>query len=99
MYLVPLVRANRAIAASLIYPSHPIQAVIVSETISIFAPLLDPQFFSKILGLILAYKYNPTFATLMSQQYLKINLTYNQAEICCLLLFNLLLFINHSYLI
>ena len=95
MYLVPLVRANRAIAASLIYPSHPIQAVIVSETISIFAPLLDPQFFSKILGLILAYKYNPTFATLMSQQYLKINLTYNQAEICCLLLFNLLLLFNN----
>ena len=49
MYLVPLVRANRAIAASLIYPSHPIQAVIISETISILAPLLDPQFLSQFV--------------------------------------------------
>lgn len=95
MYLIPLIRANRAIAASFICPTHPIQAILVSETISICAPLLDPQFFSKILGLILAIKYNPTFANTMINQYKKINLIYNQGEICCLLLFNLLLVFNN----
>ena len=40
MYLVPLIRANRAIAASLIFPENPLPAIAASEVISVIGPIL-----------------------------------------------------------
>ena len=49
MYLVPLIRANRAIAASLIFPENPLPAIAVSEVISVIGPILKPDLFPRIL--------------------------------------------------
>ena len=54
MYLIPLVRTNRAIAASLLYPQHPLQAIAASEIISVFGPVLNPKLCSKIVALTIA---------------------------------------------
>ena len=62
MYLVPLIRANRAIAASLIFPENPLPAIAVSEVISVIGPILKPDLFPRILGTIMAMIYQPYFA-------------------------------------
>ena len=91
MYLVPLIRANRAIAASLIYPEHPIQAIAISELSSVIIPILNPDLFPRILGTIIAAMYQPYFAHYYIKKYYKLNNIHNEAEIFILLLFILLL--------
>ena len=87
MQLVPLIRANRAIAASLIYPQHPVQAIAISEIISLVGPILNPKLLPRILGTTLALMYSPYFAYYFLKKYNEVNTIYHQAEICCLLLF------------
>lgn len=87
MQLVPLIRANRAIAASLIYPQHPVQAIAISEIISLVGPVLNPKLFPRILGTMLALMYSPYFAYYFLKRYNEVNTIYHQTEICCLLLF------------
>ena len=87
MQLVPVIRANRAIAASLIYPQHPVQAIAISEIISLVGPLLNPKLFPIIFGTMLAVVYSPYFAYFYLKKYTQVNTIYHQAEICCLLLF------------
>lgn len=95
MYLTPLIRTNRAIAASLIYPSHPIQAIAISEIISVLIPILNPKLFPRILGTLIAVMYQPYFAYYYVKKYHEINTLYNQAEICTLLLFVLTLSVDY----
>jgi hypothetical protein len=87
MYLVPLIRANRAIAASLIFPENPLPAIAVSEVISVVGPILKPDLFPRILGTIMAMMYQPYFANYYIKKYHELNNIHNKAEICCLLLF------------
>lgn len=87
MYLVPLIRANRAIAASLIFPEHLFQAIAASEVISVIGPILKPDLFPRILGTIMAMMYQPYFANYYIKKYHELNNLHNQAEICSLLLF------------
>ena len=87
MYLVPLIRANRAIAASLIFPENPLHVIAVSEVISVIGPILKPDLFPRILGTIMAMMYHPYFANYYIQKYHDLNNLHNQAEICSLLLF------------
>ena len=87
MYLVPLIRANRAIAACLIFPEHPFQAIAASEVISVIGPILKPDLFPRILGTIMAIIYQPYFANYYIKKYHELNNLHNQAEICSLLLF------------
>ncbi len=87
MYLMPFIRINRAIAATLIYPSHPIQAIAISETISVVGPFINPNMYNKILGLIFAIMYMPNYASYFLNYYNKQNLLHDQAEICSLLFF------------
>ena len=94
MYLASLIRANRAIAASLIYPSHPIQAIAISEFASVIIPILNPEMLPRIIGTMFAIMYNPTFAHYYVKKYHELNTIHNQAEICTLLLFVLTLGIN-----
>ena len=95
MYLTPLIRTNRAIAASLLYPDHPIQAIAISELSSVIIPILNPKLFPRILGTIIAMMYQPNFAYYYIKKYHEINTIYNQAEICSLLLFVLTLSVNY----
>tara|TARA_B100000242_G_scaffold293408_1_gene271422 strand:+ start:1383 stop:1673 length:291 start_codon:yes stop_codon:yes gene_type:complete len=87
MYLVPLIRTNRAIAASLIYPEHPIQAIAISEVISVLGPFFNPNMYNKIIGIMFAIMYMPNYSSYFLNYYYKQNLLYDQAEICTILLF------------
>ena len=95
MYLIPIVRANRAIAASLLYPQHPLQAIAATEVISVFGPFLNPKMYTKIMALTLAMMYNPNFSHFFIQNYQKTQNYYYQAEICTSLLFILTLAIQY----
>jgi len=95
MYLVPLIRANRAISACLIYPEHPFQAIAISEIISVVGPILKPDLFPRILGSIMAIMYQPYFANYYIKKYHELNNLHNQAEICCLLLFVVVLGLDY----
>ncbi len=95
MYLVPLIRTNRAIAASLIYPEHPIQAIAISETISVLGPFFNPNMYNKIIGIMFAIMYIPNYSSYFLNYYYKQNLLHDQAEISCLLLFVLIFGINY----
>ena len=86
-YLLPFIRANRAFASTLIYPQHPLQAIAISEVVSVFGPLLNKDVYSKIIGFVIAITYVPQFSSLLLEIYNKQNKIYHQAEICCLLLF------------
>jgi hypothetical protein len=94
MYLIPLVRTNRAIAASLIYPENPILAVAASETVSVIVPLLNPKKYSKMMAHIIVLLYNPNFASLILESYQNSDIIYYRSEICLLLLFCITLIIN-----
>ena len=91
MYLAGLIRANRAIAASLIYPEDPIKAIAISEVSSVIIPVLNPNLFPRILGTIIAVMYQPYFAHYYIKSYHKLNNMHNEAEICTLLLFVLVM--------
>ena len=91
MNLTPLIRSNRAIAACLIYPSHPIQAIAISELSSVIIPILNPKLFPRILGTTIAIMYQPYFAHYYIKSYHKLNNMHNEAEICTLLLFVLVM--------
>ena len=94
MYLIPLVRTNRAIAASLIYPENPVLAVAASEIVSVIVPLLNPKKYSKIMAHIIAFIYNPNFASSILESYQNSDKIYYRSEICFLLLFCITLIIN-----
>jgi hypothetical protein len=95
MYLVPLIRANRAIAASLIFPENPLPAIAASEVISVIIPLLKPDLFPRILGTIIAVMYQPYFAHYYIKKYHELNNLHNGSEICSLLLFISLLGLDY----
>jgi hypothetical protein len=95
MYLVPLIRTNRAIAASLIYFEHPIQAIAISEIVSVLGPFLNPNMYNKIIGIMFEIMYMPNYSSYFLNYYNKQNLLHDQAEICTILLFILILSINY----
>ena len=95
MYLVPLIRTNRAIAASLIYPQHPIKAIAISEVISIIGPFLNPNMYNKIIGIMFTIMYMPNYSSYFLNYYYKQNLLHDQAEICSLLLFVLIMSLQY----
>ena len=85
--LYPFIRINRAISSILIAPEHPIQAIAVSEIISIVAPLLNPSMYTKTLASLITMMYMPKFSSEILKIHHKQYILYNQAEICCILLF------------
>lgn len=78
MKLIPLIRANRAVAACLIYPQHPIAAIAISETVSCISPISNPKIFSKIIALTIVMLYAPKFTNFYIQKYSQINLQYHK---------------------
>ena len=87
MLIIPIIRSTRAVSACLIYPEHPVQAIAISEAISVIGPMLNPQIFTKIIGTMYAFMFNPSIAHYFIKKYHDINTIYNQAEICMSLLF------------
>ena len=97
MLLIPLIRASRSISACLIYPEHPVQAIAISEFVSVLGPLLNQDLYSVILGSIMAVAYNPRFAYFYLENFYNLNTIYNQAEICTSLLF-IATIVTYNYL-
>ena len=87
MYLIPYIRAGRAVSSCLLMPDNPIVAISISEIISVLGPLLNPKLFTKIIGVTMAIMYNPSFAKYYVDNYINVNNIYKQAEICSILLF------------
>tara|TARA_B100001175_G_scaffold133186_1_gene113219 strand:- start:592 stop:891 length:300 start_codon:yes stop_codon:yes gene_type:complete len=99
MYLVPIVRINRIVAATLLYPQHPIQAIAASEVISVVGPFLNLKMYTKIMALTLCIMYHPNFSHFFIINYQKNQNIYYQAEICTSLLFILTFYINNLNII
>ena len=87
MYYFPLIRANRAISACLIYPNHPIASIAASEVISVLVPIFNSRNYAIVLGLFLSFLHSPEFFDFYLDYYEKKELTYFQFELCTSLLF------------
>ena len=94
MYLTPLVRINRAISCSLIIPNHVLEAIALSEIISVSSPIFNSKNLSRCIAHILTFIYSPNFAWYILKNYEKKDILYHQSEICLLLLFNIYLIIT-----
>lgn len=94
MYLIPFIRINRALASTLLMPNEPIKAIAISETVTLFGPLLNPYMYKKIINMTIILMYIPNYSSNILEYYKNENLKYNQAEICLILLFNLFLIFN-----
>lgn len=57
MYLIPLVRTSRAIAACTILPNHPLIAITASETVSYIIPFINNSPLNAINNMILFLFY------------------------------------------
>lgn len=95
--LQSLIRTNRAISSILIYPQHPICAIATSEIISVLGPFCTPIIYKKILTLTVAILYCPNLANYILTKHYEQSKIYNQGEICCLLLFILIMGIKTIY--
>ena len=97
MYLIPLIRVNRALASVFLYPEHPVQAIAASEIVSVFGPFLNPKIYSRIITATVMLMYVPQHGHYILNYFLKDNKKYYQAEICLLLLFLLTVRIDKIY--
>lgn len=95
--LYPFIRMNRAIASCLICSEHPIKAIAISESISAIGPLLNPKNYLTILSFLLTISYCPDYARHIFEIYNKPFLKYNQAEICCILIFIITIYIQNYF--
>jgi hypothetical protein len=84
MYLIPLIRLNRAIASTIILPDEPIKAIAISEIISAIEPILN---FKEFMVYTVAIMYRPEYSSEIIKIYEKRKLVYKEAEIYCLLVF------------
>ena len=90
LYYQAFLRGNRALAATFINPSHPIESIACSEIISTLEPLFNPRYYNQILSLIFILTNIPDHKLLYIDFFVKKNLQNIQGEICCLLLFILI---------
>ena len=81
------VRSARAISAASLYPSHPLQAIAVSECISVIGPFCNEIFVSKLFGHIFTAAYAPQFTGYILGKLASTKKKYEQAEIILSLLF------------
>ena len=97
MYLIPLIRTSRAIAACSFFPDHPIVAISSSEILSYCVPFIynSPNNALKdmIFFLFYFYLYNDCAKQLINKFKNKYILFY-EIEAICILLY-LLNFINN----
>lgn len=94
IYPYPLVRANRAIALVLINPLHPIESIVISETISTLGPLINPMLSKETICMLMSLYYFPLYGRLFVKKYFKKNQILYEAEVCLLMLFNFIMYIN-----
>ena len=88
MYLIPLVRTGRCIAACTILPNNPLLAITTSEMISYTLPFINNSplysFNDMILFLLYYFNYNDSAIDLMNQFKNKNILNYKLESISIL---------------
>ena len=82
-----LLRMNRAMILSSLFPENQVGAIAGSEIISLIGPYLNPKTSSDALGLAFAILYTPDFSSYFLDLYTKKNLIYLHTEILVTLLF------------
>ncbi len=82
-----LLRMNRAMILSSLFPENQVGAIAGSEIISLIGPYLNPKTSSDALGLAFAILYTPDFSSYFLDLYTKKNLIYLQTEILVTFLF------------
>ena len=50
--LYPAIRVQRAMASSLLFPNHPIEAVAITEIVGTILPLLNPPVYKQLIGYV-----------------------------------------------
>ena len=88
MYLIPLIRTNRAISACILMPDYPIQAIAASEIVSYICPFIKyPPFDLNIIGFSIYLIYEPEYAHEIMQKYKELDIIYYKLECLLLLIF------------
>ena len=82
-----LLRMNRAISVSLLFPNNKLEAVALSEVLSIIEPYINPRTQSKAMGLAFSILYAPEFASYLINVYNKENIKQIKLEILLLFIF------------
>jgi hypothetical protein len=96
MYLIPLVRATRAITMSILFPECPLEAIGASEIISYISPFINyPPIDLNIIGFTLYLIYDPIYARELMQIYKNKNILSYKIELLLLILFLLNLIKNY----
>ena len=95
MYLIPLLRLNKAISTAL--PIHPIQAIAAAELITVLGPFNSSEMYKKIFTLFMTIIYAPQFANYIIQNYNEEYKLYYQTQTDFLLFFILNLKIYSQY--
>ena len=93
MYLIPLLRLNKAISTAL--PIHPIQAIAAAELITVLGPFNSSEMYKKIFTLFMTIIYAPQFVNYIINNYY--NKLYYQTQTYFLLFFILNLKIYSQY--
>ena len=68
MYLIPLIRVNRAIASTILLPDEPFKAIAISEIISTIEPILN---FKEFIVYSIAIMYKPEYSSGIIEIYTK----------------------------
>ncbi len=95
IYLLPLLRINRALTACYLMPDNLIEAITISESISVITPYLNIKSYSKIITMCIAMLYEPRYLHFYLKWYDQSEKKYYQPELMLLLLFNLYLVVSN----
>ena len=85
-----LLRMNRAMILTTLFPENQISAIAGSEIVSLIGPYINPKTSSNALGLTFAILYIPDYSSYFLDLYTKKNLIYLQSEILVTFLFIIL---------
>ena len=85
MYVYPLIRANRAVISCLMMPNHPIQAIAISETLSVILPFFNSKNYPKFLSLYMTLSYASYYSSDIIKIYFNETTIYNKIELTGLL--------------
>ena len=98
MFLIPYIRTSRAVTSCLLFPNHPIEAIVASEIISYIGPFIKKTYnYSDIILFVYYYFYYNDEAKNLINDIKNKNLQYYQIEASLLTCFLCYYLINNVY--
>ena len=92
------VRSSRSLVAVSFAPTHPLQAIAISECISFFGPLSDAVFLRKAVGYFLSAACAPEFSGYLFGKLASTKKKNEQIELFILVFVLAIKYFNTSYL-